>query len=127
MIRCVQCDTELVAPERSEYWSDKHACHIWLCPTCSACFESRSRFLPTPNVRMKTRLSSRLCPAIMAVDNYGDNEFRSGIKSVGLSTDQGGGKRRGCRTLVTLGPDAYVRGRGATGFQARHEPPAKSC
>ena len=39
MMRCVQCNTELVAPERSEYWSDKHACHIWLCPTCSACFE----------------------------------------------------------------------------------------
>ena len=31
----------------------------------------------------------------MAVDNYGDNEFRFGIKSVGLSTDHGGGKRRG--------------------------------
>ena len=44
MIRCVQCDTELVAPERSEYWSDKHACHIWLCPTCSACFESLVSF-----------------------------------------------------------------------------------
>ena len=39
MMRCVQCDNELVAPERSEYWSNKHACHIWLCPTCSACFE----------------------------------------------------------------------------------------
>jgi hypothetical protein len=45
-MHCVQCDTELVAPERSEYWSkrhawsDRHACHIWLCPTCSACFES---------------------------------------------------------------------------------------
>ena len=34
---------------------------------------------------------------------------------------------RGCRTVVTLGPDAYVRGRGATGFQARHELHAKSC
>jgi hypothetical protein len=27
MVRCVQCDTELVAPVRSEYWSDKRACH----------------------------------------------------------------------------------------------------
>jgi hypothetical protein len=44
MMRCVQCNTELVAPERSEYWSDKHACHIWLCPTCSACFESLVSF-----------------------------------------------------------------------------------
>ena len=44
MMRCVQCDIELVAPERSEYWSDRHACHIWLCPTCSACFESLVSF-----------------------------------------------------------------------------------
>lgn len=41
MMRCVQCDTELVAPVRSEYWSNKHdACHIWLCPKCCACFSS---------------------------------------------------------------------------------------
>ena len=39
MMRCVQCDTQLVAPVRSEYWSSKHACHIWLCPKCCACFE----------------------------------------------------------------------------------------
>ena len=44
MMHCVQCNTELVAPERSEYWSDRHACHIWLCPTCSACFESLVSF-----------------------------------------------------------------------------------
>ena len=44
MMRCVQCDIQLVAPERSEYWSDRHACHIWLCPTCSACFESLVSF-----------------------------------------------------------------------------------
>ena len=40
MMRCVQCDTQLVAPVRSEYWSGNHACYIWLCPTCSACFKS---------------------------------------------------------------------------------------
>ena len=40
-MRCVQCDTQLVAPVRSEYWSSKHACHIWLCPKCCACFDSR--------------------------------------------------------------------------------------
>ena len=40
MMRCVQCDTQLVAPVRSEYWSSKHACHIWLCPKCCACFDS---------------------------------------------------------------------------------------
>ena len=40
MLRCVQCDTELVAPIRSEYWSDNHACHVWHCPKCCACFSS---------------------------------------------------------------------------------------
>ncbi len=40
MVRCVQCDAELVAPVRSEYWNDKHARHIWLCPKCCACFSS---------------------------------------------------------------------------------------
>jgi hypothetical protein len=44
MMRCVQCDTELVAPVRSEYWSDKHACHIWHCPKCCACFSSEVSF-----------------------------------------------------------------------------------
>ena len=44
MMHCVHCDTELVAPVRSEYWSDKHACHIWLCPKCCACFSSMVSF-----------------------------------------------------------------------------------
>jgi hypothetical protein len=51
MMPCVQCNTELVAPERSEYWSDRHACHIWLCPTCSACFGSLVSF-PTDSESM---------------------------------------------------------------------------
>jgi hypothetical protein len=40
MMRCGHCDRELVAPVRSEYWSDKRACHIWLCPKCCACFST---------------------------------------------------------------------------------------
>jgi hypothetical protein len=44
MMRCVQCDTELVAPVRSEYWSEKHACHIWHCSKCCACFSSLVSF-----------------------------------------------------------------------------------
>ena len=40
LARCVHCDAELVAPVRTEYWSDKHARHIWLCPKCCACFSS---------------------------------------------------------------------------------------
>jgi hypothetical protein len=44
MMHCVQCDAELVAPARSEYWSEKHACHIWHCPKCCACFSSLATF-----------------------------------------------------------------------------------
>jgi hypothetical protein len=55
-MRCVECNTELVAPERSEYWSDRHACHIWLCPTCSACFESLVSF-PTDSESMRDFLT----------------------------------------------------------------------
>jgi hypothetical protein len=51
MMHCVQCNTELVAPERSEYLSAKHVCHIWLCPACSACFESLVLF-PTDSESM---------------------------------------------------------------------------
>ena len=46
MMHCVQCSKELIAPERSEYWSDGHACHVWHCPKCSACFGSLV-FFPT--------------------------------------------------------------------------------
>ena len=56
MMPCLQCSTELVAPERSEYWSDRHACHIWLCPTCSACFESLVSF-PTDSEPMRDILT----------------------------------------------------------------------
>jgi len=44
MMRCVQCSTDLIAPVRSEYWADRHACHVWLCPKCSTCFESSVHF-----------------------------------------------------------------------------------
>ena len=44
MVHCIQCGTDLVAPVRSEYWSDNHACHIWHCPKCCACFSSAVSF-----------------------------------------------------------------------------------
>jgi hypothetical protein len=40
LVRCVHCDSELVAPVRSEFWSENQACHIWHCPKCCACFSS---------------------------------------------------------------------------------------
>ena len=66
MMRCVQCDSELVAPERSEYWSDRRACHIWLCPTCSACFESQVSF-PTNIESMRDILTENqsLLPSLL--------------------------------------------------------------
>jgi hypothetical protein len=45
MMHCVQCDTELVAPVRSEYWSDMHACHVWHYPKCCVCSRLWSPFL----------------------------------------------------------------------------------
>ncbi len=68
MTRCVQCDTELIAPVRSEYWSDKHACHIWLCPKCCACFSSRVSFpADTATESMKAILTEdpSLFPSLM--------------------------------------------------------------
>ena len=44
MMRCVQCSIDLIAPVRSEYFSDRHICHVWLCPKCSTCFESCVQF-----------------------------------------------------------------------------------
>jgi hypothetical protein len=43
-LNCVQCGNELMAPERSEYWSDGHARHVWYCDRCSLCFESLVSF-----------------------------------------------------------------------------------
>jgi uncharacterized protein with PIN domain len=38
-IDCVQCDNELIAPERSEYRNERHILHLWRCPKCDCCFE----------------------------------------------------------------------------------------
>ena len=35
---CVQCDNELIAPERSEY-RDERQRHLWRCPKCDRSFE----------------------------------------------------------------------------------------
>jgi len=44
MMRCAQCSTDLIAPVRSQYFSDRHVCHVWLCPKCSTRFESCVQF-----------------------------------------------------------------------------------
>ena len=38
-IDCVQCDRDLIAPERSEYCNDSAIRHVWRCPKCDCCFE----------------------------------------------------------------------------------------
>jgi hypothetical protein len=38
-IECVQCDNELIAPERSEYFKGSDIRHIWRCGRCDCCFE----------------------------------------------------------------------------------------
>jgi hypothetical protein len=39
-VKCVQCSNELIAPERSEYWNERHVSHLWHCPKCDCCFET---------------------------------------------------------------------------------------
>jgi hypothetical protein len=46
---CVQCSNELIAPERCEYWRDSPVRHVWHCPKCRCCFESRVKFLRQAN------------------------------------------------------------------------------
>jgi hypothetical protein len=38
-IECVQCNGELIAPERSEYRKDSDIRHVWRCPKCDCRFE----------------------------------------------------------------------------------------
>jgi hypothetical protein len=61
MVHCVQCGTDLVAPVRSEYWSDNHACHIWHCPKCCACFSSLVSFSDDTDTQPLRRNNFRLC------------------------------------------------------------------
>ena len=36
---CVQCDNELIAPERSEYRDERQIRHFWHCSRCEFSFE----------------------------------------------------------------------------------------
>jgi hypothetical protein len=59
MMHCVQCSTELIAPECSQYWSNKRVCNIWHCPRCSACFGSPILF-PNDAALMKDNKTGRM-------------------------------------------------------------------
>src|SRR5215467_7942493 len=51
MVRCVQCDTELVAPVRSEYWSDDHALTFGIARNAAPVFRPRSPLPTIPTSR----------------------------------------------------------------------------
>ena len=70
MVRCVQCGTDLVAPMRSEYWSDNQACHIWHCPKCCACFSSFVSFFDDTDTEPLRRYNFRLCATTPAAWRY---------------------------------------------------------
>ena len=38
-ITCVQCNNEVVAPERSEYRNERQVRHLWRCGECDFRFE----------------------------------------------------------------------------------------
>jgi hypothetical protein len=69
-LRCVQCGTDLVAPVRSEYWSDNHACHIWHCPKCCACFSSLVCFSDDTDTEPLRRYNFRLCATASGAWRY---------------------------------------------------------
>jgi ribosomal protein L37AE/L43A len=35
-INCIKIGSVQVSPESAEYWTDRHAFHIWHCPKCTA-------------------------------------------------------------------------------------------
>jgi hypothetical protein len=70
VVRCVQCDTDLVAPVRSEYWSDNHACHIWHCAKCCACFSSLVSFSDDTDTEPLRRYNFRLSATVPVAWQY---------------------------------------------------------
>jgi hypothetical protein len=53
---CVQCDNELVAPERSEYRDDRQIRHFWHCSICDCSFE----VIPTVHTKSIKEIMSRI-------------------------------------------------------------------
>jgi hypothetical protein len=64
-MKCVQCGNELIAPERSEYWSDKRTCHIWYCRKCSCCFDSLVLFTAETKSMKNTTTRDDIFPSLL--------------------------------------------------------------
>jgi RNase P subunit RPR2 len=39
-MNCAHCDNELIAPEWTEYRSERQVHHVWRCWKCDFCFET---------------------------------------------------------------------------------------
>ncbi len=76
MVHCVQCGADLVAPVPSEYWSDNHACHIWHCPKCCACFSSLVCFSDDTDTEPPRRYNFRLSAIAPGAWRYSRQIFR---------------------------------------------------
>ena len=38
-MKCIECEHDLIAPERSEHQDERYILHFWRCPKCDCCFE----------------------------------------------------------------------------------------
>jgi hypothetical protein len=56
-ITCIRCDHRLIAPNWSEYVSERHVRHSWSCESCGHQFETSDylRLNATSNARRKAR------------------------------------------------------------------------
>ena len=56
-IACIRCNDRLIAPNWSEYVSERHVRHSWSCESCGHQFETSDylRLNATSNARRKAR------------------------------------------------------------------------
>ena len=56
-VACIRCDDRLIAPNCSQYVSERHVRHSWSCESCGHQFETsdRLRLNATSNARRKAR------------------------------------------------------------------------
>ncbi len=49
-ITCVQCNNEVIAPERSEYRNERQVRHLWRCGECDDRLEAEVTFSAAPKM-----------------------------------------------------------------------------
>ena len=60
---CAQCGDALIAPEWSEYVSDRHVRHLWSCASCGSQFETSVFF--TTVATLQTDLRDQFFPSLL--------------------------------------------------------------